>query len=61
MYIYPKRRAHNYQSGPADGRVLVISPAGLKVYFEQVADVIKEGPITWQTEIESPKSTAKNS
>lgn len=51
----PKGVPHNYQSGPAGGKVLVISPAGLEGYFEQVADIIKEGSITWQTELEIAK------
>ena len=51
----PKGVPHNYQSGPAGDKVLAISPAGPEGYFEQVADTIKEGTVTWQTEIEIAK------
>ncbi len=43
---------HNYQSGANGGRVLVISPAGLEKYFQEVADKLKHGPITWELEQE---------
>lgn len=46
----PKGIEHNYQSGPAGGRVLVISPAGLEKYFEEVAKILDAGPIAWESE-----------
>jgi mannose-6-phosphate isomerase-like protein (cupin superfamily) len=40
----PKGIPHNYQSGPRGGKVLVISPAGLEVYFKEVSDILlKQG------------------
>jgi mannose-6-phosphate isomerase-like protein (cupin superfamily) len=48
----PKGVPHNYQSGPSGGRVLVISPAGLEKYFEEVAHVLKTRPVTWELEQE---------
>jgi mannose-6-phosphate isomerase-like protein (cupin superfamily) len=48
----PKGTPHNYQSGPEGGKVLVISPAGLERYFSDVADVLKERPMTWEMEQE---------
>ena len=53
----PKGVEHKYQSGPAGGRVLVISPAGLEKYFAEVADILKAnggsgGTITWEGEKE---------
>jgi mannose-6-phosphate isomerase-like protein (cupin superfamily) len=44
----PKGVPHNYRSDPAGGNVRAILPAGLEEYFKQVADAIKERPITWQ-------------
>ncbi|MDQ3847517.1 MAG: cupin domain-containing protein [Thermoproteota archaeon] len=35
----PKGLEHKYRSGPAGGKVLVISPAGLEKYFIEVADI----------------------
>jgi quercetin dioxygenase-like cupin family protein len=43
---------HNYHSGAAGGKVLVLTPAGLEKYFEGVADALKVGPITWEQEQE---------
>lgn len=54
----PKGIEHRYQSGPAGGKVLVISPAGLEKYFAEVAlDILKAddsdgGTITWEREKE---------
>ena len=48
----PKGTPHNYHTGPAGGKVLVVSPAGLEKYFAGVAEVLKVGPITWDEEQE---------
>lgn len=56
-----KGTSHNYQSGPEDGRVFVISLAGLEGYFAGVADVLRERPITWEMEQEIAEGTARNS
>lgn len=41
----PKGIPH-YQSGPTDGKVLVILPAGLEKYFKEVADALQINEIT---------------
>lgn len=46
----PKGTAHNYQSGPNGGKVLVISPPGLEKYFKEVADSLNVGSLTWELE-----------
>lgn len=46
----PKGMPHNYQSGPQGGRVLVISPAGLEQYFASLADLLRQGPVSWEQE-----------
>ena len=53
----PKGIPHNYQSGPRGGKVLVISPAGLEVYFKEVSDILlKQGnEIPWNQEVEIAK------
>jgi len=45
---------HNYQSGHQGGKVLVILPAGLEGYFEEVANILlKRGnEIPWNQEVE---------
>src|ERR671914_2472852 len=49
----PKGIEHKYESGPHGGKVLLISPAGLEKYFEDVADILKvDGTITWEREQE---------
>jgi mannose-6-phosphate isomerase-like protein (cupin superfamily) len=48
----PKGVPHNCQSGPKDGKVLVISTAGLEKYFKEVADTLQIGQITWKLEQE---------
>jgi quercetin dioxygenase-like cupin family protein len=48
----PKGTPHNYQSGPTGGKVLVISPAGLEKYFQEVASTLETGKITWELEQE---------
>ena len=32
--------------------MLVVSPAGLEKYFAQVAGVVKDGPVAWESEQE---------
>jgi mannose-6-phosphate isomerase-like protein (cupin superfamily) len=48
----PRGLPHNYRSGSKDGKVLVISPAGLEKYFEKVADALQAGHLTWELEKE---------
>ena len=48
----PKNVPHRYQSGAQGGTVLVISPAGLEQYFAEAAEVLKNGPLTWEIERE---------
>ncbi|MGI0020786.1 MAG: cupin domain-containing protein [Nitrososphaera sp.] len=48
----PKGVPHNYRSGPQGGRVLVVSPADLEKYFAQVAGMLKDGPVSWESEQE---------
>ncbi|MGI9010145.1 MAG: cupin domain-containing protein [Nitrososphaeraceae archaeon] len=48
----PQGFLHNYQTGYEGGRVLVISPAGLEKYFEEVSDILHIGSITWELEQE---------
>ncbi|MGI9010295.1 MAG: cupin domain-containing protein [Nitrososphaeraceae archaeon] len=53
LVLVPKGVIHNYQTGPEGGRMLVISPAGLEKYFEQVSNVLlNKGSITWDLEKE---------
>jgi hypothetical protein len=53
----PKGIPHNYQSGPHDGKVLVIPPAGLEGYFKEVSDILlNQGKeILWNQEVEIAK------
>jgi mannose-6-phosphate isomerase-like protein (cupin superfamily) len=48
----PRGLPHNYRSGSKGGKVLVISPAGLEKYFEEVADALQAGHLTWELEKE---------
>jgi len=48
----PSGIEHRYQSGSDGGKVLVISPAELENYFKEVANILKDGPITWEIEQE---------
>jgi quercetin dioxygenase-like cupin family protein len=46
----PRGVPHNYRSGSKGGKMLVIMPAGLEGYFEEVAELLKVGSITWDLE-----------
>jgi mannose-6-phosphate isomerase-like protein (cupin superfamily) len=48
----PRGLPHNYWSGSKGGKVLVISLAGLEKYFEEVADALQAGHLTWELEKE---------
>ena len=55
-YVFiPKGAPHNYRSGPQGGKVLVVSPAGLEKYFAQVAGMLKDGQVAWESEQEIAK------
>lgn len=51
----PTDTPHKYQSGSEGGKVLVLSPSGLEQYFDEVADALKVGPLTWEMEQEIAK------
>ncbi|MGI0005481.1 MAG: cupin domain-containing protein [Nitrososphaera sp.] len=51
----PKGVPHNYRSGLQGGKVLVVSPAGLEKYFAQVAGMLKDGQVAWESEQEIAK------
>jgi quercetin dioxygenase-like cupin family protein len=48
----PRGAAHGYTVGPAGGRVLVVTPAGLERYFADVADRLANGPVSMDDEAE---------
>ena len=48
----PKGIEHKYQSGSNGGKVLVISSAGSKKYFIEIAETLSISPITWELEHE---------
>jgi quercetin dioxygenase-like cupin family protein len=52
IVFIPKGVPHNYQSGSKDGKVLIISPAGLEKYFKEVADALQASQLTWELEQE---------
>jgi hypothetical protein len=52
LYLCPQGAIHNYQVGPEGGRVLVVSPPGLKKFFHQLSEALKTGPVTWGQEDE---------
>jgi quercetin dioxygenase-like cupin family protein len=46
----PRGAAHGYTVGPAGGRVLVITPAGLERYFAEVEDRLAQGAVSMDVE-----------
>lgn len=46
----PAGTAHRYKSGPAGGRVIVISPPHLEKYFTTVADLAQNREVTLSEE-----------
>lgn len=46
----PRGAPHGYTVGPQGGRVLVVTPAGLERYFEEVADRLAQGPVSMEVE-----------
>jgi quercetin dioxygenase-like cupin family protein len=46
----PCGAAHGYTVGPAGGRVLVVTPAGLERYFAEVADRMAQGSVSLDDE-----------
>jgi quercetin dioxygenase-like cupin family protein len=46
----PRGAPHGYTVGPAGGRVLVVTPAGLERYFADVADRLANGPVSMDEE-----------
>jgi quercetin dioxygenase-like cupin family protein len=48
----PRGAPHGYTVGPAGGRVLVVTPAGLERYFAEVADRLALGALSLDDEAE---------
>jgi quercetin dioxygenase-like cupin family protein len=48
----PRGAPHGYRVGPAGGRVLVVTPAGMERYFADVADRLANGPVLMDDEAE---------
>jgi quercetin dioxygenase-like cupin family protein len=48
----PSGAPHGYKVGPAGGRVLVVTPAGLERYFAEVAQRLGRGAVSMEDEVE---------
>jgi quercetin dioxygenase-like cupin family protein len=48
----PRGTPHSYTVGPAGGRVLVVTPAGLERYFAEVAERLGQGAVSMEDEAE---------